>query len=268
MLDLLKPLRRFSHAMVLLLATAVLSPALAADLPDPRATGPLELVIMVHTQPDQRIALRQAMETTGLRQYEQWKREGMLSDYLVLFNRYVDNENWDMMMMLTFADHAAAQRWKDIERSQPAGLPPAALPLARKIETAPSDLLRMGAASKPAKAGESVYVVLPYNYFVSTNEYIKYVDDYLIPQTAGWVDAGLLSTYGVHLNRYPSARFWSSLLVLQYKDDEALGHRDALMAKVRAGLADSNPTWKAVSQSKQNIREGRMYVIADQLQPR
>lgn len=255
-------------ALTLLLAIAWMAPsASAANAPDPRASGPLQLVIMVHTQPQHRVALRQAMETAGLQQYAQWKREGMLADYRVLFNRYVDNENWDLMTVLTFADHAAASRWKDVERVTPAGLPPAALALVGKIETAPSDLLRLAKAKKGAEHGKSVFVVLPYNYFPSTNEYIKYVDDYLIPQTDGWIREGLLASYDVVLNRYPSARFWSSLLILQYRDDDALGHRDAAMAKVRAQLA-GNPTWKAISESKQNIREGRQYVIADELLPR
>lgn len=251
-----------SSMLISLLTLAAVQPAFAAD---PRDSGPLELVVMAHVPPAQRIALRQAMTGEGLRQYEQWKREGLLSDYLVLFNRYVDNENWDLMVTLTFADHAAASRWKQIERTRPAGLPATALAVVSKIETAPSDLHRSGVAKGEVKPGDAVYVVLPYNYFVSTNEYIKYVDTYLLPQTDGWLREGVLKTYDVHLNRYPAGRYWSSLLVLQYRSDDALGRRDAAMAKVRAELNANNPAWKAASESKQNIREGRQYIIADRL---
>ena len=249
---------------LLLIVGAVTSAACAADVSNPRANGPLELVIMVHTKPDQRVALRRVMESTGLQDYARWKREGILSSYQVLFNRYVDNENWDLMTVLKFADQTGISRWKKIEQGQPAGLPAAALALVSTIETAPSDEMNFGKASNPAKQGESVFVVLPYNYFVSTDEYIKYADDYIIPQTDGWVKAGLLASYQLILNRYPSGRYWSSLLILEYRNDDALGHRDEVMAKVRAELAN-NPKWKAISERKQHVREGREYVIADEL---
>lgn len=254
---------RFAGLLLLLLCAAAL-PATAAD---PRDSGPLELVVMVHVPPGQRLVLREAMQTDGLRQYAQWKREGLLEDYLVLFNRYVDNENWDAMVTLTFADHAAAARWKQIERTRPAGLPPAALAAASKIESAPSDLHHHRSAEGDVAPADAVYVVLPYNYLVSTNEYLQYVDTYLLPQTDGWLREGVLKSYDVHLNRYPAGRWWSSLLVLQYRSDDALGRRDAAMAKVRAELRENNPAWKAASDSKQNIREGRQYIIAERLVP-
>lgn len=232
---------------------------------DPRDVGPLGLVFMVHAPPAERLKLRRSIESEGLAQYEKWKREGLLADYLVLFNRYVDNENWDLMVSLTFADHAAAAKWKQVERDRPAGLPAAALLAASKIETAPSDLHRRGEAQGNVDPSSAVYVVLPYNYFVSTNEYLKYVDTYLLPQTDGWLQEGVLKSYDVVLNRYPAGRYWSSLLVLQYRSDDALGGRDAAMAKVRASLNASNPSWKAASESKQKIREGRQYIIADRL---
>ena len=55
------------------------------------------------------------------------------------------------------------------------------------------------------------------------------------------------------------------MLVLEYRNDAALGHRDAVMAQVRAHLAATNPTWKAASENKKGIRVGRQYMIADQL---
>ncbi|HRP74717.1 MAG TPA: hypothetical protein PKZ27_03920 [Rhodocyclaceae bacterium] len=254
---------RLAGLPLLLLFAAVL-PGVAAD---PRNSGPLELVVMVHVPPGQRLVLREAMQTDGLRQYAQWKREGLLDDYLVLFNRYVDNENWDAMVTLTFADHVAATRWKQIERTRPAGLPPAALAAASKIESAPSDLHHHRSAEGDVDPADVVYVVLPYNYLVSTAEYLQYVDTYLLPQTDGWLREGVLKSYDVHLNRYPAGRWWSSLLVLQYRNDDALGRRDAAMAKVRGDLRENNPVWKAASDSKQSIREGRQYVIAERLVP-
>lgn len=253
-------------ALVLLSVTTLAFAATNTAEPlDPRASAPLELVITAHTTAEQRPALRKIMQTRGLQGYEQMKRDGILSSYRVLFSRYVDHEIWDLMTVLTFKDQAAAQRWKNVELETPAGLPAAALALVSKISTSPSDRIRSRSSNKPASAGDSVFVVLPYDYMVSTDAYIKYVDDYLVPQIDGWLHEGLLENYDVSIARYGSARHWASMLVLEYRNDAALGHRDAVMAKVRAHMAATDPTWNAASKNKKSIRIGRQYMIADEL---
>jgi hypothetical protein len=57
------------------------------------------------------------------------------------------------------------------------------------------------------------------------------------------------------------------LLVLEYKSDQALGARDATVAKVRGRLKE-NPKWKAISDSKKNVRVERSPVIADSIAAR
>lgn len=232
---------------------------------DPRAAAPLQLVITARVAPDQRLTLRRVMQTEGLARYADLKADGILSDYRIFFSRYVDTENWDMMSLLSFPDEAAAQHWKEVEERTPAGLPPAALALAREVSTSPTDRLRAQSAHTPARRGESVFVFLPYDYMVSTDAYIQYVDAYVIPQAQGWLREGLLASYSMNIARYGSARFWASLLILEYRDDRALGRRDAVMAQVRRELAETNPEWKSVSENKKAVRIGRQYIIADEL---
>jgi hypothetical protein len=57
------------------------------------------------------------------------------------------------------------------------------------------------------------------------------------------------------------------MLILEYKDDEALGAREATTARVRARLKD-NPKWKAISDSKKNVRNEKPPVIADEIRAR
>jgi hypothetical protein len=57
------------------------------------------------------------------------------------------------------------------------------------------------------------------------------------------------------------------LLVLEYNNDQALGMRESIVAKVRARLKE-DPQWKALSDNKKRIREEKQAVIADPLTTR
>ena len=75
--------------------------------------NPLGLVIAYQTTPANRPALRQQMRDNELKQFESWKRDGALQDYRILFSRYVDSANWDMMAL-----HCT--RWLDSPWANPA----------------------------------------------------------------------------------------------------------------------------------------------------
>jgi hypothetical protein len=246
-----------------LLASALL--AGSAQAADPRESGPRTLVITYHTSPANRLAFRQELEQSGVRQLQRWKDDGVLQSYRILFNRYVDSANWDAMTMVTFAKESDIERWKRIELEAPAGLSQKALSLATSIDTVPADLMRQNRTAQ--SGGNSVFVVIPYEYVVPVDEYIAYLDGYVLPQTDGWMEEGVLASYGIYLARYPAGRPWQSLLVLEYKSDQALGARDAAVAKVRARLKE-NPKWKAISDSKKNVRVERSPVIADSIAAR
>jgi len=245
--------------LLLSLACAALF-ARSANADDPRDAGPRALIISYHTTPANRVAFRHELEDAGTRQLERWKDEGVLHGYRVIYNRYVDSANWDAMALLTFATDAEVERWRRIEVESPAGLTPNALALTTAIDTVPADLMRQNGKS----TGESVFLVIPYEYVVPVNDYIQYVDDYVLPQVDGWMQEGVVAHYDVYLARYPAGRPWQSLLVLEYKSDQALGARDAVVAKVRGRLKD-NPKWKGISDSKKNVRVEKQPVVADVL---
>ena len=244
-----------SHVLLGIVLTLA---AYAVQAADPRDSGPLAIVITYHAAPANRAALRQAMEESEARQFQKWKDEGVLKSARILVNRHVDSITWDAMAILTFASYSDVERWNAIERTAPAGLSPKALALTSAIETTPGDLMKEG--GRDAKAG--VYLVIPYEYLVPVNEYLAYLDGYVVPQMDGWMEEGVLSQYGVFLARYPAGRPWQSMLILEYKDNQALGARDATTAKVRARL-QSNAKWKAISDAKKNVRNEKPPVIAD-----
>jgi hypothetical protein len=252
--------RRLALCCVALVAAAAVS-AKAAPAADPQDGGTTALVLEYHASPVNRLALRHFMESEGLPQLERWKKEGLLRGYKVLFSRWTDNQNWDMLTLLNFTDAAAMSTWKAIEATMPAGMPPKALALVNKIDTNPGDLYLEGGASK----GNGAYVVIPYDYLVSTDKYLAYLRGYLVPQLDGWIKEGVLNKYSVYFGRYVVGRHWSALMFLEYDGDEGLGLREKTQAKVRADLAKGNPEWVEWSKNKTNLRVTRQYIIADEL---
>ena len=250
-------------------ATVLLTHSLNSDavqLPDP-LQGPMKvLTIEVHTQPKHRVALRTYMQKTGLPTLERLKKEGVLGAYRVLFKRHVDHKTWDLFMLLEFPSAEAISRWRELERSMPAGLSPAALQLVTEIHTNPADRHFLGGtpAVKLKPDRPPVLMVIPYDYLTSASEYIQYVAGYVMPQTEGWIREGVLNQYQMLVGRHAVDRVWSSLLILEYKDETAFGARERTTTKVRGVLKD-DPAWKAISDNKSKIREARRYIVADEM---
>jgi len=231
-----------------------------------RQTGPQALAIAYHCDPGQRAKLRERMVKGGVARFESWKKEGILEDYHILFNSYLDSDTYDMLAILTFERYTDVERWHEIERTMPGGLPQDIASLLSSAVTYSLDALRQAASKTPVQRGRSVFFIIPYDLVVSTDDYVKYVDSYVVPQVNGWIDEGVLGAYTMYLSRYSTARPWGSLLVLEYRDLEAFGRREATVAKVREKLK-ANPSWLAASENKQNIRvEGRT-IIAEELLP-
>jgi hypothetical protein len=257
-----------SRRRALALATAAvvgflaLSPASASD---PRDSGPLGLIVTFHVAPGDRVMFRHEIGTSGLKQLQAYKEMGLLTSYRVLSSRYVDSGNWDVMTLLQFSSAADVIRWKAIEQDTPAGAPEKAVKLTRDIDTVPVDLVREGGDSHPARGPKPVTLVVPYEYLVAVNDYLKYLDGYTIPQIDGWIGEGVLTHYAIYLSRYPAGRPWNAMLVLDYAGDDGLARRDATVAKVRAKLKDV-PEWKAWADDKKNIRAEKQALVADDIE--
>jgi hypothetical protein len=252
-----RPFHRALRAFALLLAALASTPS--------HASSPLSLVVTYHASPPNRLALRQELEGAGVRRFQHWKDEGVISDSELLFGRYADSGSADSVLLLTFPDAAALERWKQVERSYPAGLDATALALTTSIDTAPADLARSRRGA-PASA-DSVFVVIPYETMIAAPAYLEYADGYVLPQFDGWIREGVLASYAIYVGRYGAGRPWSTMVVLEYKNEAALGARDEVVAKVRARLM-ADPAWKAINDAKKTIRKELRLVIADRLTAR
>ncbi|MDB5707208.1 MAG: hypothetical protein JWN66_4324 [Sphingomonas bacterium] len=250
----------------LALAPAAAASATAAST-DWRAEEPRALVITYRVAPAARIGFRQALRASLLPRLEKLRGTGDLLAYQVLANRYVDSGSWDVMAVLDFKGQEALARWRAVEDVAPAGLGPDALRQVTSAETAPGNILRAGGALRKAGDAAPVFLVIPYDYLVSTDDYLKYVDGYLLPQLDGWMEEGALSGFRLYLPRYAAGRTWSALLMLAYQGDAGLARRDLVTQKVRARLTATSAEWKAFADNKTNIRVEKQPIVADQILP-
>jgi hypothetical protein len=242
--------------------TISLSLSLAAALlcvaQDLRETGPTSLVIVYKCIPEKRVQLLNYMRQSGIDGFHRRKESGMLVDYRLLFSRYVDTNNWDMMAVLWFTDYAAVQKWKHVERTNPAGLDPSAMANLLSVSSYPVDMVRHAESSETPP--EPVYLVVPYVVSTSLAEYLHYVDDDLRPQFEGWIGEGGLSRYSLFVQRYPGGRPWDNLALFEYRSDTDFGEREKLAAKVREKL-------KMPGDRVQPSVAAKEPVIADELAP-
>ena len=109
-----------------------------------------------------------------------------------------------------------------------------------------------------------MFFIIPYDFETPADEYVKYLDGYVIPQVTGWIKRNVLAAYTIYLSRYSTSRPFSSLFVLEYRDSDAFGLREATITKVRATLQNI-PAWKALSDAKHTIRVEKQTVIAEEL---
>lgn len=231
-----------------------------------RASGPQTLAIAYRCNADQRANLRQIMVASGMARFEGWKRQGILKDYHILFNSYLDSETYDLLTLLTFHDFSGVNQWKEIERTAPGGLPNEALKLMTSAITYSLDAVRHGASKEPPKRGQSVYFIIPYDYVIASDDYVRYLDTYVVPQVNGWMEENVLAGYSMYISRYSTGRAWGSLFVQEYRDHDAFGKRESTVAKVRDRLK-ANAAWLAASESKQKLRVEKQTMIAEELLP-
>jgi hypothetical protein len=250
-------------SLIAILCAALLQPATGTRAAQEKS-GPTTLIITYRCAGANRTSFRNSIVKLDIPRFEKWKVDGTLQNYKFLFNWYVDENTWDLMVVLTFRAYADLARWREIERSSPGGLSPVSLRLGAPTNTYSADLNWHGVApDAKGDSSKSVFFVIPYD-VVNMDEYKPYVSGYTIPQLEGWIRAGVLSSYSLYLNRYYAGKPWDSLLILEYKDMESFGQRESVVAKVRAALS-ADAKWKALSDNKQKIRTERESVVAEEL---
>lgn len=245
-------------------AKAVAPPMTFAPL-QPRSA----IVITYRGSVADRPLLRQEVQKDLVPRLEGWRRDGTIAGYQLLFNSFVDAKTWDLLAILTFRDFDGIDRWRNIERSSPGGLTPHELRiLAPSSEYLMDIVQRSHAARHGGQPG--VFLVIPYVFSPTpVARYLQYAQGYIVPETEGWMRHGNISSYGLYVNRFYPDEPIQSLLVVEYKDFDALSSREAVVEQTRKELS-ADPSWKSWSDAKdhEHIRAEKQGVIAEQLAAR
>lgn len=249
---------RFAIAAAMLGAAAAMgsSPAVAQINGD----GPASLVIAYKSPAKDRAAFRNYWAHEGVAQFARWRSEGVFSDSRILFSSYAGAE-YDALVILDFAHYADLAKWHAIEHDNPGGLTADGLRYGSPAYTGVGDVIAHGAEKQQAAP---IYLIAFYDLTADAGAYQAYVKGYVEPQMAGWMKAGAVARYDMYLNENAAGAAWQSMLVLDYNGLDGLARRETLKSSVRKQLA-ANPSWKAYSDHKTNVRTEKSTVEFEQI---
>lgn len=263
---LYRHMRLYSRLVALALVAALLATMGAPSRLHAQADRPggTHLFITYRCSPENRVAFVQGLESDAIKRLDEWKRNGVLTEYTLVYNQFVDANTWDAMLVVTFESYAQTDRWRAIEKDYPGGLSQDLLKLASPHTSYLADLEM--SAGAPGDRSKSIFLFIPYEYRIR-GEYLGYIKTYGVPQFDGWLKANVISSYGIYLNQHATGKPWDVMLVFEYNGIDGLGARDRIKQKVREELA-SNPSWKLLAQTKHDFRTELEVVMAAAVQAR
>jgi hypothetical protein len=194
-------------------------------------SGPLQLIVTYRCPPPRRAAFRQFLIETGARRFENWKQEGLLSDYRILFNWYVDVDSWEAMAVLSFPSYDRVLRWRDIEHANPGGLSRDALEIALPVDSIPSDIISQGASEGTVDHSKSIYFAIPFDN-PPAGDFRDYANANLVAKARSLISNGYAWNYYIFQNRYPGGKHWRGLLLVEYKDADGFAHNPSWPASI------------------------------------
>lgn len=197
----------------------------------PPQSGPLGLIITYRCPPPRRAAFRQFLLENGARRFENWKQDGTLSDYRLLFNWYADADSWEAMAVLTFPSYDHVARWNQIEHANPGGLSRDALEIALPINTVSADVAFQGDSDALVDHSKSIYFTIAFDNPAS-GEFRDYAGSALAPKARALIRDGFASSYRIFVNRYPGGKHWRGLLLIEYKDLDSFAHNPSWPASI------------------------------------
>lgn len=252
----MKIANRVSALVLATIFTGSASVAFAqAEVSDPTA-----LIISYRSKPDYRAKFRNTMATDGIAQLEKWKKNGVFTSYTALFTTYAAETTPDMFLIVRFKHFTDLGRWQKIEQTNPGGLPEKAQVMATVETSATADIVKEKTAAPTTQ--DSQFFILEYDVLTDMPKYVSYVDGYVAPQFDAWMKSGILVSYSSFSNQNPAGAPWSSFILLEYKNLDALASRESIKNKSRAELAVSDPVWKKWSDDKTAIRKEKAAIPA------
>jgi hypothetical protein len=222
-------------------AQGIASTKNTADIMHP--DEPTHLVIGYRSKPADRAAFRSYLESTEKAQLEEWKKQGVILDYQILFmglTRF--NDDVDAVLTLTFPTYLGSYKWVDIEKSMPGGLSPEGLKLGSPKWSVMADCIAHGEA-EVRHPGEAAYEVSQYD-FEDEKAYKNFALSYPAKMFQNWLGQGALSAYAIYMAQNGEGSPWGSFIVLEFKDRNSYSHSAQVKIRGYSQLA-SDPDWVA-----------------------
>lgn len=229
--------------------------------------GPISLFLSYKCSAQHRAEFRTHMENIGIAEFEEWKKQGVFGDYLVLISLFASNDEAasDMLIRLDFEAFADVGKWKEIERNRPAGLSAAGLALCKPQDSHLARLSAHGAAER-RDSSKSLFLRIPLYFKVPEEEYLKYFHAYVKPQYDGWIEEGTFASYGAYLNYLTQGSVWDMVFLYEYRDLSSFAQRYSVREKVRGRLRQ-DPNWAALHEGKYDVRAWGRALPMEQLLP-
>jgi phosphate transport system substrate-binding protein len=175
----------------------------------------------------------------------EWRQTGLVADAWLLKCTDPKHQEIAALAVLQFPDQHSLDEWQ--QKGAPA--------IKEGLITTKVDTLARG-ETFPRDSTKAIFQVAQYDVTTSPKQYKEYVQGYVVPEMESLRARRILTSYFLFAARDPGAAPWQSLLVMEYRDNVALGRREQAMGEARNELA-ANPTWKVFSDSKQSIRKER-----------
>lgn len=235
----------------------------AQEPPAPAQPTATKIVILYRCNAADRPAALAGMRRSGAAQFERWKNDGAIADYLLLFNSFCDENTWDMMAVLSFDSYTQTDKWRDVEEQFPGGLSKEMLAIVKPTQTYLSEARWSFGKKLDRKHG--LFMVIPYEH-PDRKIYADFVNSVLVPQFDGWMKEGALNNWSILLTNHYPGKPWDVLLLLEYNGVEGLSQRESAR-NATAERLEENPGWRLLREISLQFRSEYEVVTARAIAP-
>ena len=251
---------KITHGVSALILATIFTGSASAAFAQREVNDPTALIISYRAKSEYRAKFRNIMASEGIARLEKWKNDGVFASYVALFTTYAAETTPDMFLIVRFNHFTDLGRWQKIEQTNPGGLPKKTQVMAAVETSATADIVKEKVSAPTTQ--DSQFFILEYDVLTDMPKYVSYVEGYVAPQFDAWIKSGALVSYSSFSNQNPAGAPWSSFILLEYKNLDALASRESIKNKSRADLAVSDPVWKKWSDDKTAIRKEKAAIPA------
>lgn len=155
------------------------------------------------------------------------------------------------MAIMRFADEAALAQWEQ----------GAATALGADVQVRRADVLVDAGAH--ADAAKAMFVVNHYGVLVDRDAYAAYTQAYIVPNMANQHASGVMAAYTMYLERAAAGAQPRAVLVKEYHDQDSMVRSDAIKDAHKKMLLETNPEWKRINDTKEQIRTDLSETVAN-----